>query len=232
MSDAGYDIADYRDIDPIFGTLADADALIAEAHALGIRIIIDVVPNHGSDRHPVVRRGAGGRTRVARAGPVLVPAGPRRRPATCRRTTGSRSSAGPPGPGSPSPTARPASGTCTCSRPSSRTSTGPTPRSGEEFEDVLRFWFDRGADGIRIDSAALLTKDPELPDVRPGAAAGARPPVHRPRRCARHLPVLAGRRRRVPRPGADRRGLAPRRGAAGQATSTPASCTRCSTSLT
>src|ERR1700760_1889419 len=52
MADAGYDIADYRSIDPVFGTLADADALIAEAHAHGIKIIIDVVPNHSSDRHP------------------------------------------------------------------------------------------------------------------------------------------------------------------------------------
>ena len=52
MADAGYDISDYRSIDPVFGTLADADALIAEAHAHGIRIIIDVVPNHGSDQHP------------------------------------------------------------------------------------------------------------------------------------------------------------------------------------
>ena len=52
MSDAGYDISDYREIEPVFGTLADADVLISEAHALGIRIIIDVVPNHASDQHP------------------------------------------------------------------------------------------------------------------------------------------------------------------------------------
>ena len=52
MADAGYDIADYRDIEPVFGTLADADALIAEAHGFGIKVIIDVVPNHCSDQHP------------------------------------------------------------------------------------------------------------------------------------------------------------------------------------
>jgi alpha-glucosidase len=52
MADAGYDISDYRSIDPVFGTLADADALIGDAHALGLRIIVDVVPNHGSDQHP------------------------------------------------------------------------------------------------------------------------------------------------------------------------------------
>ena len=52
MSDAGYDISDYRSIEPAFGTLADADALIAEGHAIGIRTIIDIVPNHCSDQHP------------------------------------------------------------------------------------------------------------------------------------------------------------------------------------
>ncbi len=51
MADAGYDIADYRTIEPLFGTLDEAEALIAEAHALHIRVIIDVVPNHGSDAH-------------------------------------------------------------------------------------------------------------------------------------------------------------------------------------
>ena len=81
-SDAGYDVADYRSIDPAFGTLADADALIAEGHALGIKTIIDIVPNHCSDQHRVVPGRAGRRARIARARPVLVPARarPRRRP--------------------------------------------------------------------------------------------------------------------------------------------------------
>jgi len=51
MADGGYDVADYRDIEPVFGTLADADALITEAHDLGLRVIVDIVPNHSSDRH-------------------------------------------------------------------------------------------------------------------------------------------------------------------------------------
>ncbi|HEV2728250.1 MAG TPA: alpha-amylase family glycosyl hydrolase, partial [Solirubrobacterales bacterium] len=52
MIDGGYDVADYRDVDPMFGTLAEAEALIAEAHDLGLRVLLDIVPNHTSDEHP------------------------------------------------------------------------------------------------------------------------------------------------------------------------------------
>ena len=160
MADAGYDISDYRSIDPVFGTLADADALIAEAHAHGIRIIIDVVPNHCSDRHPLVRRRAGRRARLGRAGPVLVPAAAAV-PRGDLPPNNWQSIFGGPGldPGDrggryawrvvPAPVRARAAGL----------QLGAAPTCGAEFEDVLRFWFDRGVDGIRIDSAALLTKD-------------------------------------------------------------------------
>ncbi|HEX2654493.1 MAG TPA: alpha-amylase family glycosyl hydrolase, partial [Xanthobacteraceae bacterium] len=52
MADFGYDISDYCAIDPIFGTMADCEALIAAAHACGLRLILDLVPNHTSDQHP------------------------------------------------------------------------------------------------------------------------------------------------------------------------------------
>jgi len=52
QADAGYDVADYRDVDRIFGTLSDFDALLARAHLLGLKVIIDLVPNHSSDEHP------------------------------------------------------------------------------------------------------------------------------------------------------------------------------------
>ncbi|WP_043101679.1 alpha-amylase family glycosyl hydrolase, partial [Pseudomonas aeruginosa] len=60
MRDAGYDICDHCDIDPLFGSLADLDRLLAEAHARGLRVLLDFVPNHTSDQHPwflAARRG-------------------------------------------------------------------------------------------------------------------------------------------------------------------------------
>ena len=123
QADAGYDVSDYRDVDPIFGTLDDARALIAEAHDHGLRIIIDLVPNHTSYLHEWFQAALAAATGQRRAGPLPLP---RRHGAgrdRCRRTTGSPTSAVPAGPG-----CRTASGTCTCSPRSSPTWTGPTPR--------------------------------------------------------------------------------------------------------
>ena len=175
LADGGYDVADYRAIDPAFGTLEEAEALIAEALALGIRTIVDVVPNHVSDQHPWFQAALAAGPGSPGARPVLVP--PRQgrgRRASCRPagcpTSGRRR-----GPGPPTPTARRASGTCTCSRRSSPTSTGTTRTSVREHEDILRFWFDRGVAGVRIDSAALLVKDPALPEVPAEPGPGEHP---------------------------------------------------------
>jgi len=171
MSDAGYDISDYRDIEPVFGTLADADAVIAEAHALGIRIIIDVVPNHASDQHPWFQ-----------AALAAAPASPERAKFWFRPGRGENGEL-PPNHwqsifGGPAWTRiTEADGSAGewylhLFAPEQPDFNWASPAVRTEFEDVLRFWFDRGADGVRIDSAGLLTKDPALPEVAPGALPG------------------------------------------------------------
>jgi alpha-glucosidase len=175
MSDAGYDISDYRSIDPVFGTLADADGLIAEAHAAGIRIIIDVVPNHGSDQHPwfqAALSAAPGSAERARfwfrpgrgPGGELPPNGWQSifgGPAWTRITE---------------PDGRPGEWYLHLFAPEQPDFNWANPDVRAEFEDVLRFWFDRGADGIRIDSAALLTKDATLPEISIDAPPGPQHP--------------------------------------------------------
>ncbi|MEV0328636.1 glycoside hydrolase family 13 protein [Micromonospora echinospora] len=166
MADAGYDVADYRDIDPVFGTLAEVEALIAEAHARGIRTIVDVVPNHCSDAHPWFQAAlAGGPGAPERDlfwfRPGRGPDGDQRPTdwvgefggETWTRTT--------------NPDGTPGDWYLhlfTAQQPDFNWD-HPTVRA--EFEDVLRFWFDRGVDGIRIDSAGLLVKDGTLPETRP-----------------------------------------------------------------
>jgi alpha-glucosidase len=175
MSDAGYDISDYRDIDPVFGTLADADALIAEAHALGIRIIIDIVPNHGSDQHPWFRAalaappGSGQRARFwfrAGRGP-----GGELPPNDWQSIFG-----GPAWTRITEPDGSPGEWYLHLFAPEQPDFNWSSPAVRAEFEDVLRFWFERGVDGIRIDSAALLTKDAALPEVSPDEPPGPRHP--------------------------------------------------------
>jgi alpha-glucosidase len=164
MADAGYDISDYRSIDPVFGTLADADALIAEAHAHGIRIIIDVVPNHGSDRHPwfaealAAAPGSAARARFwfrpGRGAAGELPPNNWQSifggPAWTRVTEADGS---------------PGEWYLHLFAPEQPDFNWDSADVRREFEDVLRFWFARGVDGIRIDSAALLCKDAALPDV-------------------------------------------------------------------
>ncbi len=100
QADAGYDVADYRNIEPIFGTLSEAEALISEAHAAGLRIIIDIVPNHVSSAHPWFQAALA--SPDARSGSCSGSA-----PARNGRRPGKGSSAGPPG-------RRPRTGPGTC----------------------------------------------------------------------------------------------------------------------
>ncbi len=164
QADAGYDVADYRDVDPLFGTLADADALIADAHAAGLRIIVDLVPNHTSSAHPWFQ-----------AALAAAPGSSERARYVFRDGRG---------PGGDQP---PNNWESEFSGPAWTRTTDALGGQGQwylhlfdpgqpdldwtnaevhaEFESILRFWLDRGVDGFRIDVAHGLAKDPDLADV-------------------------------------------------------------------
>ncbi|MFJ3669853.1 glycoside hydrolase family 13 protein [Streptomyces sp. NPDC090106] len=159
LKDGGYDVADYRAIDPAFGTLAEAEKLIAEARELGIRTIVDIVPNHVSDQHAWFRAALRG--------------GPERDLFHFRPGRGEHGEL-PPNDwrsefGGPAWT-RLGDGDWYLHlfAPEQPDLNWAHPAVRQEHEDILRFWFERGVAGVRIDSAALLTKDPELPDFREG----------------------------------------------------------------
>ncbi|MEU4272612.1 glycoside hydrolase family 13 protein [Streptomyces sp. NPDC026092] len=182
MADAGYDVADYRDIDPLFGTLADAEALITEAHELGLRIIVDMVPNHCSDQHPWFR------TALADG-----PGSPARQLFHFRPGVGESGElppndwqsafGGPAWTRTSAPDGTPGEWYLHMFAPQQPDWNWDQPRVRAEFESILRFWLDRGVDGFRIDVASLLVKQDGLPDegtLPPGAPAphSDRPEVH------------------------------------------------------
>ena len=158
--DAGYDVADYRGVDRRFGTLQDVDALLARAHELGIKVVIDIVPNHTSSDHEWFRLA------LARG-----PGSPERARYLFRKGRG-RGGDRPPNNwrsvfGGPAWT-RVADGEWylhlfDTSQPDLD---WRNPEVGDMFEDVLRFWLDRGVDGFRIDVAHGLFKVASLRDQR------------------------------------------------------------------
>ncbi|MES5818158.1 glycoside hydrolase family 13 protein [Streptomyces sp. RG80] len=159
LKDGGYDVADYRAIDPAFGTLAEAEKLIAEARELDIRTIVDIVPNHVSDQHPWFRAALAG--------------GPERELFHFRPGRGARGEL-PPNDwrsqfGGPAWT-RVDDGDWYLHlfAPEQPDLNWAHPAVRQEHKDILRFWFERGVAGVRIDSAALLAKDPRLPDFVEG----------------------------------------------------------------
>ncbi len=174
MADGGYDVADYRDIDPLFGTLADAEELIRAVHDVGLKIVIDIVPNHCSDQHPWF-------TAAVAAGPGR----PERAKFWFRPGRGENGDLPPNDWGS------------MFGGPAWTRVTEPDGAAGQwylhlyareqpdlnwdnpevraEFESILRFWLDRDVDGFRIDVADFLVKDPQLPDVAGHAARTTQP---------------------------------------------------------
>ncbi|WP_414636344.1 alpha-amylase family glycosyl hydrolase [Actinophytocola sp.] len=161
MADAGYDVADYRDIDPMFGTIAEAEALIGQAHATGMRVVIDIVPNHCSDAHPwfqdALAAGPGSAQRQrfwfrpGRGRDGELP------PTELRSIFG-----GPAWTRVTEPDGTPGEWYLHLFAAQQPDFNWANAEVRTEFLDVLRFWLDRGVDGIRIDSAAVLMKELDL----------------------------------------------------------------------
>ncbi|MFF4792635.1 glycoside hydrolase family 13 protein [Streptomyces sp. NPDC001276] len=170
--DHGYDVADYCGVDPLFGDLAEFDLLMATAHRLGIRVLLDIVPNHCSSEHPWFREAlAAGPGSEARARFHFTDGrGPdgAEPPNNWHAMFG-----GPAWTRTTEPDGRPGQWYLHMFTPEQPDWNWRNPEIPAEFERVLRFWLDRGVDGFRIDVAAGLFKHPELPDS-PDPEADAR----------------------------------------------------------
>lgn len=157
MADFGYDVSDYCDVDPLFGTLADFDALVAAAHARGVRVIVDWVPNHTSDQHPWFVESRSSRDNPKRDWYVWRdPAPDGGPPNNWVETWG----------GGPAWTFDAATGQwyLRLFLPAQPDLNWGNPDVRAAMHDVVRFWLDRGVDGLRIDVVHALGKDPSLPD--------------------------------------------------------------------
>lgn len=164
MADGGYDVQDYRDIDPRFGTLEQAELLIQDALTLGIRTIIDIVPNHISDQHPwfqaALAAGPGSPERErfwfhpgrGENGDEM----PTNWVSSFQGDTWTRTT---------NPDGTPGEWYLHLFTPQQPDLNWNHPDVRREHEDILRFWLDRGVAGVRIDSAALPVKDPALPPL-------------------------------------------------------------------
>ncbi len=164
MKDAGYDVADYRDIEPLFGTLAEAEALLGEAHALGLKLLLDIVPNHCSDQHPWFQQALPAAPgSVERARFIFRPglgADGSRPPNDWQSVFG-----GPAWTRTRNADGQPGDWYLHLFAPEQPDLNWDNPEVAADFERTLRFWFDRGVDGFRIDVAHGLVKLPGLPDI-------------------------------------------------------------------
>jgi alpha-glucosidase len=159
MIDFGYDITNYTDIDPIFGDLATFDSLLEQAHQHGLRVIMDYVPNHTSDQHPWFQESRSSRANPKRDWYVWADPKPDGSPPNNWQ-------------GSWGGSAWEWDATTNQYYLHSYHKTMPdlnwrNPAVKEAMFDVVRFWLDRGVDGLRIDSAQRIMKDPELRDNPP-----------------------------------------------------------------
>ncbi len=163
MADFGYDVADYTDVDPLFGTLADFDALLTQAHQQGMKVIIDFVPNHTSDEHPWFQSSRSSRENPMRDWYVWA---------------------------DPRPDGSPPNNWLSVWGDSAWTLDAATgqyylhsfdrkqpdfnwrnPAAKAAMLEVLRFWLERGVDGFRMDAVLFMMKDPLLRDNPPNNEA-------------------------------------------------------------
>jgi alpha-glucosidase len=170
--DAGYDVSDYTDVDPLFGTLADFDDMVAAAHAAGIRVLVDLVPNHTSSEHRWFQAALQAKPGSAERGFYHFKDG--------------RGDAGelPPNNwlslfGGPAWTrtthadGTPGQWYCHLFDSSQPDLNWENEAVQAEFENILRFWLDRGVDGFRVDQPHAMGKAEGLPDHPDVARAGA-----------------------------------------------------------
>jgi alpha-glucosidase len=158
-ADWGYDVADYTDVQPGLGTLADVDELIAEADRRGLKIILDLVPNHTSDQHAWFRESRSSRDNPKRDWYVWADPKPDGSPPNNWLSTF----------GGPAWTLDDTTGQCylhnfTAQQPDLNWWNDDVR---DEFDRILRFWFDRGVAGFRIDVAHAIVKDRQLRDNPP-----------------------------------------------------------------
>ena len=162
MRDHGYDVADYRAVEPTFGDLATLDACIAKAHDLGMRILIDLVPNHTSSDHPWFVAARSSRTDPHRDYYVWRDPAPDGSPPNNWKSVF----------GGSAWTLDQASGQYwlhlfLAEQPDLN---WENPAVRDEFDAILTFWMKRGVDGFRIDVAHALLKAPGLPDNPPASS--------------------------------------------------------------
>ncbi|MGK7869552.1 alpha-amylase family glycosyl hydrolase [Falsiroseomonas sp. E2-1-a20] len=162
MADFGYDVADFCGIDPIFGSLAEFDRLVAEAHARGLKVILDFVPNHSSDQHPWFRESRASRASAKRDWYIWRDPAP---------------DGGPPNNwlanfGGSAWTLDAATGQYYhhAFLPEQPDLNWRNPEVRHAMHDALRFWLDRGVDGFRVDVIWHLIKDAQFRDNPPNPA--------------------------------------------------------------
>ncbi|WP_432108708.1 glycoside hydrolase family 13 protein [Streptomyces sp. AA1529] len=166
QADGGYDVSDHRAVDPRLGELGDVRALVAEAHALGLRVLLDIVPNHTSDRHPWFRRALAGDPATRERYHFRAGRGERGEspPNDWESVFGGPAWSRVPG--------APGQWYLHLFAPQQPDLDWRHPRVREEFASILRFWLDLGVDGFRFDVAHGMVKADGLPDI--GAARQAR----------------------------------------------------------